>query len=435
MRNLFAAAPLLAAAIVNHAIGQQPANESGGGDPVRVARLVKDLGSADFDARERASAELARLGPQTREQLELAAESDDPEVRAHVLALLKRLKLDDLWLPSPIHCRLEGGSASQALTLLSEQTGNRLLVGDQYGAFQDAPVELTYDGAPFWLVLDEVCRQTGNLVRHHYDTRTPGLVVVSGLPGKYPTAYSGPVRARIASARRVFIEEHDYEDDTSEVTHSFQFNVQMIWEDRFRMVACRSQPELVEATTEAGDDLASAQPAGATWNVTSPGTRQLAMSLRMHPPSTSAERLRVLRLSWGLIAVGDMQTMIVNNLDSTAPHLADGIELVVESVQERPGGRYELSLVVNRDLVVPTPPEILFQENDLALFDGDGRPFRQQGQTNSLTDRGARIRVTFVGESPQSAPKTLQFAYPRLRDERELQITFRDVPLPTARPE
>jgi hypothetical protein len=284
-------------------------------------------------------------------------------------------------------------------------------------------------------VLDEICRQSGNLVRHHYDARTPGLVVVAGSPGRFPTAYAGPVRARLTSARRVFIEEHDYEDATSDVTHTFQFNVQMIWEDRFRMVACRSQPELIEAETAAGEQLSSAQPAGATWNVTSPGTRQLAMSLRVQPPSTAVDRLRVLRVSWGLIAVGDMQSLVVEDLSSAAPHLADGMELVVESVQERPGGRYELSLVVNRDLVVPTPPEILFQENEFALFDAEGRPFRQQGQTNSLTDQGARIRITFVGQSPQSVPKALQFSYPRLRDERELEITFRDVPLPTARPE
>src|SRR5690606_4691770 len=93
------------------------------------------------------------------------------------------------------------------------------------------------------------------------------------------------------SARRVFSEELDYEDHSSEVAHSFQLNLQMTWEDRFRLVAYRSQPELVTAITNTGVELSATQPAGSGWNVAGAGTRQLTMNLRLHPPSTEAIRL------------------------------------------------------------------------------------------------------------------------------------------------
>lgn len=408
---------------------QEPENE------VRIARLIRELGSDNYEQRQRASQTLARLGSQTREQLAAAAKSIDPEVRLRALELLKQIKLRDLWSPSVVTMQCDAEPASKVVARLAEMTGNRLLVGDQYGTFQDGPVKLDYPDAPFWEVLDDLCRQSGNHVRSHYDTRNPGLVVVSGSPGKHPAAYAGPVRARISSARRVFIEELDYDELKSEKTHTFQFNLQMMWEDRFRLVSYRSQPELVEAVTDTGVQLSATQPAGSGWNVASPGTHQITTELRMHPPATTARALRLLRLRWGLIAVGDMNTLKVSELASTRPHRQDDVELLVESIQESPGGRYELSLLINRDLVIPEPQEVLFQENDVQLIDAEGRPFRKQGQTNSLTDSGIRLRISFTGESSDSKPSQLQFTYPRIRDRHDLEITFRDVPLPVARPE
>lgn len=402
---------------------------------VRIARLIRDLGSDNYDQRQRASLALASLGSQTRKQLEAAVRSEDPEVRLRALDLLKQIKVRDLWSPSVVTYRCEAEQASKVVARLAEISGNRLLVGDQYGTFQDAPITLDYPDGPFWEVLDDLCRQSRNHVRSHYDTRNPGLVVVSGTPGQYPTAYAGPVRARITSARRVFIEELDYDELKSEKTHTFQLNLQMMWEDRFRLVSYRSQPELVEAVTDTGAQLSATQPAGSGWNVASQGTHQLSTELRLHPPTTTARTLRTLKLKWGLVAVGDMATIAIEDLASTQPHRQDDVELIVESVQESPGARYEISLVANRDLVVPEPQEVLFQENDVQLIDAEGRPFRKQGQTNSLTDRGVRLRISYTGETSESKPSRLQFTYPRIRDRHDLEITFRDVPLPVARPE
>ncbi len=425
----------LAALVLTAATGVSLAQSQPAEGEIRIARLIRELGSDNYEERQRASVALARLGSQTRKQLDDAAKSADPEVRLRAADLIKQIKVRDLWSPSVVTFQCQAEPASTVVARLAALSGNRLLVGDQYGTFQDTPITLDYPDGPFWEVLDDLCRQSRNHVRSHYDTRNPGLVVVAGTPGQFPTAYAGPVRSRITSARRVFIEELDYDELKSEKTHTFQLNLQMMWEDRFRLVSYRSQPELVEAVTDTGVQLSATQPAGSGWNVASQGTHQVSTEMRLHPPATTARALRLLRLKWGLIAVGDMSTLELNDLNSSQPHRQDDVELIVESLQESPGARYEISLVVYRDLVIPDPQELMFQENDVQLLDTQGRPFRKQGQTNSLADRGVRLRISFTGETTDSKPAKLQFTYPRLRDRHDLEITFRDVPLPTARPE
>ncbi|HUY36983.1 MAG TPA: hypothetical protein VMV69_29970 [Pirellulales bacterium] len=404
-------------------------------DEIRIARLIRDLGSDSFVDRDRASEELASLGPATRRQLEQAVEDPDPEVRLRAKDLLKRIRVSELWLPARVHYQERDVSASEALAAIVRETGNRVLVGDQYGAFRDQRVTLDHGDSAFWEVVDDLCRRSGNRVRPHYDTRTPGLVLVSGALGKNPLAYAGPVRAMVTHARRVFTEELDYEQLEAERSHTFQLDLQAMWEYRFRLVAYRSQPELVEAVTAGGAALAAAQATSGGWNIAGPGTRQVALSLRLHPPATTAGSIDTLKLKWGLIAVGDLATIEVADPYSTEPHFQDDVELVVENFQQGPGARCELTLVVVRDLVVPEPQELLFQENEVELFDAQGRAFHKQGQTNSLGERGAVSKLTFTGDSGDSVPKLLRFSYPRIRSQKDLEIVFHDVPLPTSRPE
>ena len=48
---------------------------------LRVARLIRQLGSPSYEARESAERALAEFGAQNRVHLERASHSDDPEVR------------------------------------------------------------------------------------------------------------------------------------------------------------------------------------------------------------------------------------------------------------------------------------------------------------------------------------------------------------------
>ncbi len=403
-------------------------------DVERVAALVRRLGHAAYAERQQAAAELAELGPAARAELEAARSSSDLETRLWAERLLAKLRAGDLWSPAIVTVRTTGEPVAQVLDLLSAQSGNRLLFGDAFGAWQNRPTYLDLRQVCFWRALDETCRATGNTVRAHYDPQRSGWVVATGQVGNYPVAYAGPVRAQIVGARRQFQEELDYASLASNVNHAFQFNLQMAWEDRFHLVAYRPQLEVVRAETDVGGQLATVQATTGGWNVATPGAHQLAMGLRLTPPPAGAKRLDVLELDWGLMAVGDFATLTVSDLEQRAPWREPDLELVVEACDCQ-GPRCELTVCLARDLVVPEPHEVLFQENEFLLFDCDGKQFRQQGQTNALTDTGVRLRLVFAGATASSRPQRLEIRYPRLRAQHDLRIVLCGVPLPQSRPD
>ncbi|MCE9604148.1 MAG: hypothetical protein K8U03_04510 [Planctomycetia bacterium] len=406
-----------------------------GGNVELVAALVRDLGADDYRIRARADEQLAKLGSQASLELAKAGADADPEVRLRARELLKHIRIEELWRASRFQYLDAGKPASKILAAIAEQTGNHLLLGDQYGNFEDKPLDVRFERGEYWPALDDICRRTSNKLRPHYDTREPALVVTAGESGKFPVAYAGAIRAQISSARRAYSEEIDYETSKSDRSHTFQLNLQMMWEDRFRLIAYRSQPELVVARTNAGTEIAATQPGTSGWNVAGGGTRQLTMNLRLHPPATAASKLETLTLKWGVIAVGDMATLTINDLERRGPHYQDDVELRVEQVEQSSGLRCEVGLLVLRDLVLSDPQEAFFQECEVELLDQHKTPYRKQGQNNSYESDGARMKFTFIGESTDSKPTTLRFGYPRIRSQRDVMITFKDVPLPNGRPE
>ncbi|HEY2840826.1 MAG TPA: hypothetical protein VGJ26_16835 [Pirellulales bacterium] len=417
-----------------HLRAQQPATSSG--ETIRVARLVTELGADSFAVRKRATDELAKIGPEARQAIEEATRSEDPEVRLRAKDLLREIKIRDLWSASRfIAPPGEARPAADILKLLGEQTGNHVMFDAPYGALTNAPVKLDVTPAEYWPALDEICRQSANHPRHHYDTRAVGMAVVSGAPGRHPLAYAGPVRGRITSARRAFIEEMSYEEARSETSHTFQLNVEMTWEDRFKLVAYRASPEVLAATTDTGVTLNAAQPAAGGWNVTGVGSRQALMNIRLQPPPARARELETLRLAWELIAVGDFTHLDVEDLASREPRFQDDVELVIESFQPTTGGRYEVVVRMRRNLTAPDPAEAILQEHDLELIDAAGTSLRKLNQSGALADHGATIKATFLAANETSPPQKLRFTYPRLRSQRNLEIIFRHVPLPTGLPE
>jgi predicted secreted protein len=418
-----------------HASAPVSAQDGKPAPPQRVARLIRDLGAADFGVRQNADEQLARLGPGIRRELEAALESDDAEVCLRAQRLLDRVKVAELWSASIVHYAGDGEPLSKAFDALASQAGNHVLMGDHYAPATDPRLSLALRPAGYWESVDELCRRTGNHVRPNFDIQSAGLVVASGPPGKYPTAYAGPLRVQITSARRAFSEDLDYENRKSDVTHTFQLNLQLMWEDRLRLVAYTSQPELIEAVPNQGRSLAAAQPANAGWNVATSSTRQVNANLRIVPPPAAAKTLEVLRLKWGLVAVGDMQTANISPVQSQQRHQQDDLLVTIENVEQQSAARCELSLIVARELTLPEPHEILLEENAVALLDQHRRRYRLLSQTSSLVDRGVQMKLSFAGDSAESAPSVLQVLYPRLRSRREAEIVFHHVPLPLGRPE
>jgi hypothetical protein len=405
-------------------------------DPqIRVARLVRQLGAADFVQRQQADDQLSRLGPRGRASLEEATQDPDVEVRLRAKRLLDRLKLEDLWAAAQVRLQARGEPASKILASLATQSGNHIHVGDPYGNFADATLDMDDTTVGYWQAVDEICARTGNRIRPHYDMHTPGVVVSAGAAGNYPRAYGGPVRAQITGATRVFIEALNYEEQKAELTHSFQISLQFMWEDRFHIVGYAVQPELIEAVTDNKVVVSSSQSAGGGWNATSRGLRQVSANLKLNPVPVSAKTFEVFRIKWGLIAVGEAATLDVPEIELEKQYSQDDLAVKIEAIEKQPMSKYTVSLTVLRDLAMPDPQEVVFQEYEAELFDHQGRAFRLQSQTHALTDRGVQLKLVYTGETAESEPKSMKLHYPRLRARRDLELVFRNVPLPVGKPE
>ena len=429
---------LLTAGAMILGIGPQtPAAESDSPDTrIRVARLVKDLGSPSYRLREAADVELSRLGPESREELEKAARDDDPEIRLRARRLLKQIKISQLWKGTPIDLTVTDMSVADAVGEVVKQSGNDIAVGDQYGSFEEATITSDRGQSTFWPVVDEICRKSGNRVRLRYGTAQPGFVLVSGELGRYPVAYAGPIRAQITDARRVFVEEFDYKDQSSETTHTFQLNLLLTWENRFRIVAHQAQLALDKAVAKVPTRMV-VLPGGETgWQMAENSVRQFSSSLRLEPPPRGVARLDQLTLLWDVIAVGDMTEFALPAKPTRAAHRQDGLAVVIQEMAQTSNTRWDLTVAVSRELIVPEPEEILYLENEFELQDAEGRPFGLHARRRlDISNGTARIKLTYITPTTESAPHQLVVRYPRIRDRRAIPITFHNVPLPVAHPE
>jgi len=411
-----------------------------GQQPARVARLVERLGSPSFNQRSDAARELQHLGLEARADLQRAASSSDPEVRLRAERLLHAIKLDAFWQPGEYRGKHEQQSVTQVLAELAQGTGNRVRTDAAHSApLRDACVDLdatalSLQGVKgFWPLADRICRASGNSIRAGIaPLESPGLVLDGTSMGIAPIAYAGPLRGQIRSLRRTFIEELDLEEEQKDGTHTLQVNFTYLWEDRFHLVAYRSQPQLLEAVTDTGERVTTAHPSGNAWNVVPHGVRRLSHHLMLEPPHADARSLARVTVRWELIAVGEFVELHVENLRQPSSRRDRDAELAVERCEQVAGG-WEVGLRVSRELAIPEPAELLFVENQIEIQDDRGRPFVMHDQVSALAPDGARLTLRLKGATEDSTPRSMRFRYPTLRAQRALELVYRDVPLPALR--
>ena len=296
-----------------------------------------------------------------------------------------------------------------------------------------------YASMTYWEAVDDICRRTGNRIRPHYDMHTPGIVVSAGPPGNFPRAYAGPVRAQITGARRVFIEELNYEEAKGRA------DAQLPDQSAIHLGRSLSHRGLCHAarTGRGGDRrqdraVAAAQAAGGGWNATSRGLRQVTASLKLNPVPVSARSLDVLQDQMGPDRGGRAGRRWSSPISTPAKLHCSGRRLRCRSrrSKSKPAARYIVSLNVVRDLVdaraagnrVSGVRRRAGRRPGPALSAAEPDP-------PSLGERGVQLKIAVLGESAESEPAATQLHYPRLRARRDLELVFRNVPLPMSKPE
>lgn len=400
-----------------------------------IEKLVSDLGDDNYLTRISASDKLEKLGPAARTQVKEATKSDNAETRLRAVELWRKIQIEDIWAPT--RCNYSATiAASDILTEVARQTGNTVILGDQYGAFDDKELTVNLVDCEYWRALDQICASTEHTLRPHYDSKVSGSVLTSGAGSAVgPIAYSGPFRTKITSARRAYSDDLDYETSKSDVVHTFQLNFTLMWEDRFKFIAYRAQPELVLAKLDTGGTVGSTQPAVNGWNVNGSGTRQLTMNCRLHPPTMAATEFSELVFKLGIIAVGDFDVVQVDDVKSEMPKVyGENIELTITEC-EVTGQRCELLVTIVHDMVTPDQ-NARYQGYEFELLDQDGVEYRKQGQTNSVNDDDAiDMKLTFVGDDANSKPAKFKLHYPKIITMRDVAIAFKNVKIPSNKPE
>ena len=220
---------------------------------------------------------------------------------------------------------------------LVEQSGNHVRIGDLTAA---STIErfLNFAAGSFWEVLDEACRQSNNRVRCSLRHARAGLFAYCRTGQHGPDAR---MQDRFGRKSRGWCEPSPI-GWTSATTvrsglHSFELDVQMMWEDRF---AGRIPTQSGSGRGDHFDGRATHAGARHPW--------QLAVRQREHEATPVAHQLVAapgrgakldrLTLRWSLMAVGEMKQLVVDELAESHHASPDGVELTIDSVRSpRPG--------------------------------------------------------------------------------------------------
>ena len=145
-----------------------PARTADNVDPERIGKLIKQLGSAEFAEREKASKELDAIGTPALEPLQKALKSDDAEVRLRAEDLVKkiekRLQSEKILTPTRIRLVYKDTPVKEAVEDFAGKTKFNIVLVDPQNKLAGRKVTLDTGETTFWEALDKFCQQAGLVV-------------------------------------------------------------------------------------------------------------------------------------------------------------------------------------------------------------------------------------------------------------------------------
>lgn len=144
--------------------------------PDKVAGLIQRLSDGEIDVRERAKAELFRMGPPVLESLRKHLVAADPSVTAELKTVIAQLERDIMLAeyrgqPSLIRLRADRLPLKVVLAKIAEQSRTPIVV--EQLSVEDA-VSIDLDGVPFFEAVDRLCRSHKGLRMRFDITYPPG---------------------------------------------------------------------------------------------------------------------------------------------------------------------------------------------------------------------------------------------------------------------
>jgi hypothetical protein len=218
----------------------------------RVSRLVRQLDDDDLGRREEAEEQLVGLGPAVLEHLPATGPRMTAEVETRLARVRNRLERDAAAAAAEASTVTLRGEMplSEALALLGQQTGNRLVdYRDRFGQTKsDPPVRCDFERQPYWAVLDQLLDEAG-LRLYSYSGTPHTLAFVNRDPGHLPAqgrvSYGGLFRfeaVRMEASR-------DLRDPDSS---RLRLTLEIAWEPRVQPIALTQPIRAVTAIDPQG---------------------------------------------------------------------------------------------------------------------------------------------------------------------------------------
>ncbi len=164
-----------------------PAADPPKADAEQIAKLIKQLGSDEFEAREKATKELEQVGTPAVEALREAAKTGDAEVKTRAAGILEKVEkkaaTEKLLAPTKVKLSFKDTPLKDALTEFNKKSGYTITVHDPDNKLKDRTVTVDTGEVTFWEAFDKFCEKAGLVEATWADLAKPVALPPGGGPG------------------------------------------------------------------------------------------------------------------------------------------------------------------------------------------------------------------------------------------------------------
>lgn len=294
-------------------------------DLTELQGLLKDLTSADFAAREKATDRILAIGEPSRKFLESARDDLDLEGRLRIDAILARLTTTNeateafTFEATRIDIELDEvpiGEAARRLGLAAGipiRYGRVQRPGTSAPPSQGVPLSFTVKDIPFFEALDRFCVLAGCTFNPDY--ASGGLTLNPATGGKIgPVRYDGPMRIA-ATSLSVNRTTRFVDPPTTYANLQVRINV----EPHARLLGLLSPVTGASAKDDKGNDVTFTSHTGPKHMQSLANNHQIYQALSMEPPAADAKKLLQVRMPLDIVVPKRMISAELTSLEPAGP--------------------------------------------------------------------------------------------------------------------
>jgi hypothetical protein len=388
--------------------------------------LIQSLSSADAHDRQRAAAELVKLGEPARTMLaQLLTQTTDLDVITRVNAIIAQLDEDRMTGPSYITLHVKDAPAKDVAEALGKQAFATLRAFPE-NLWDDntiPKVTLDLDHQPFWTAMRQFTAQTGLDLQPYNDgprlmrgiVRAHGCEVIDGpfLIVATQVARSETVQLGVNGARR----------------SDFSMQMTAFAEPKIVAVQGGTMLDINEAVDDAGNSLVGNPAERRMFSFGGVGTWQLFARLAW--PQHPGKRIKKIACSTSFtIQTKSQQFEIDDIINAKAKtQILGGTQISFDGISKN-GDLWELRLSTN----TPNPFQQLMQDR-LKLTDAQGHQLDRRGMNESRTNNQATYKLLFAAGrandgSAVGDPARFVWEIPLETKAIPVKFEFDDLPMP-----